>query len=223
MPDGGPVYAETPDAAGWLAEPWNTASELAFLAVALYWAWTLRGRCRQHLFVTACLPVIVVAFVGGVLFHGTRSSAFWLLLDIRPMIGLFVAAVVFVMWRLTRRVWAAALYAAAFWFAHGGAFSLGLVRTTAITLSYAVAAAFIAAPLLVEVRRAGGRGGREVTVALGCVAVGATANLYDRVVGDVLPMGTHWFWHVCAAAGGHFLLRYLTGGPAPRGSPSAAR
>jgi len=223
--DGGPIYCETPATPGWLAEPWNTVSELAFLLVAVHWAWRLRGRYGRHVFVMACLPVMVVAFVGGVLFHGTRSSRVWLLLDIRPMVGLFVAAVLYVTWRVTRRLWVAALYAILFWFALRGAFSLGLPHTTAITLSYGVATLFIALPLLREVARAGGRGGRDIACALALVAAGAVANLADRKACGLLPMGMHWLWHVCAAGGVHFLLRYLTADPVlvPPGTPAGAR
>src|SRR4051812_42771398 len=54
--DGGPIYAET-DLSRVIAEPWNAASASVFVLVALVWMVRLRGRYREHPFLTACLPL----------------------------------------------------------------------------------------------------------------------------------------------------------------------
>jgi len=208
MPDGGPCYCETPAAGGWLAEPWNTVSELAFLIVIVFWALRLRGQARRHWFVASALPVVFVAFVGGVLFHGLRLHPGFLLLDWVPIAILLFATVTYLFWRATGRLWAALLYVAAFFLAGRLVFSLGIERVQRIAFHYAVAAAFIAIPVVIEARRAG-RGLREIGIALALIVVGTLCHAYDLETCDVLPMGTHWVWHVCAAGAVHYVLRFL--------------
>src|SRR5258708_463515 len=97
MLDGGPRYVETPsnvtDFPGWFAEPWNTGSAMLFVVIPMAWALILRGRYRDHPFLTMCLPVLAVGGIGGVLYHGLRSAVFFRFLDAVPIyiLGLGVA------------------------------------------------------------------------------------------------------------------------------------
>ena len=89
--DSGPVYRETIE--GRLpVEPFNTASNFLFLAIIIYFVWKIRRNHRQHLFLAFILPVLFIGFIGGTLYHATRSHEIWLLLDwvpILPMSGHF--------------------------------------------------------------------------------------------------------------------------------------
>ena len=74
LPDGGPIYLETPaDPAldtSWVAEPWNTATAAIFILIPLVWLWYLRGRWAKYPFLVCCLPILLTGGIGGTLFHG---------------------------------------------------------------------------------------------------------------------------------------------------------
>jgi hypothetical protein len=208
MPDGGPIYCETGEP-GFLAEPWNTWTELAFVLLALYWAWRLRGRYHEHRFVAICLPLILVGGLGGFLFHGFRTQRIFLMIDVIPILVLLPSSAAYLCYRITGRVWA------------GLAYALGLVVAAVLlfrsmqpgfrpyALVYVLAAVVMALPVVIEAVRNRGRGTRYVVGAVACAGVGSAFHLGDGRWCEVLPMGTHWLWHVLAAAAVHLLIAYL--------------
>ncbi|MHC4669416.1 MAG: hypothetical protein ACYTFD_13520 [Planctomycetota bacterium] len=220
MPDGGPIYCET-DPTAWLVEPWGTISELAFLLVIVVWVRRLRGRWREHPFVAFALPVMFVGFVGGVLFHGLRSHRLFFLMDVIPMLVLIFATLGYLAYRLTRRWWAALLYTALLYTLHEAVFRTVAHRNTAIAVSYLLVGLGMALPVLLEVLRHRGRGLRDVLIMLGFLVLGTTLYQLDDDLCDVLPMGTLGFWHLCAAAAIHFLIRFLVAPPPVRSRAEA--
>ena len=91
--DSGPIYRET--LMGRLpVEPWNTWSNLVFLFVVIFWALRAYREPRTHLFLAGALPVLFIGFVGGTVFHGTRSHEVWLLMDWVPIVLLCTACMV---------------------------------------------------------------------------------------------------------------------------------
>jgi len=72
--DGGPTYTET-HLDRFIVEPWNAASCLSFILIVAYWVVRLRGQYRQYLFLTACLPVLLMGGIGGTLYHALRTHA----------------------------------------------------------------------------------------------------------------------------------------------------
>ena len=151
MPDGGLVYCET-DMSRAIVEPWTTATELAFLALALVWAWRLRGRYREHLYVSLTLPVIFVGFVGGVLYHGLRSHRAFFLMDVIPILVLAVGTLGYLAWRVWRRTWVAVLYPAAVVGLIAGILQVS-ENVTAFAFIYSLIALAIAGPVVVDFRR----------------------------------------------------------------------
>ena len=89
--DQGPIYLET-IMGRFPVEPWNTASNLLFLVIILYWAWRLKGEIRAHRFIAGAIPVLIIGWVGGTVYHATRSHNLWLFMDFVP-IALLAAAV----------------------------------------------------------------------------------------------------------------------------------
>src|SRR5262245_63040171 len=90
MRDYGPRYIETPPDpnspdAPIIAEPWNTVTAAFFIVIALYWLWRLQGRYREFPFLCSCLPILYAGGIGGTLFHATRVSRFYFLLDVIPI------------------------------------------------------------------------------------------------------------------------------------------
>ncbi len=205
LADGGPRYAET-DLDRIIAEPWNAASALLFLVIVAYWIVKLRGRYRQAPFLTCCLPLLAAGGIGGTLYHAFRSSRFFFLLDVLP-IGLLCLAVSIYLWiRLSPRWWHLLLVLAAY-----GATALArpeLPTPVAINLSYIMLALFILLPLGFFVWRTRGRDAGWVALALGCFVVAIFFRAADAWW-PLLPMGTHWLWHVFGAGACAALAEYL--------------
>ena len=96
LPDLGPRYLETP--AGdppfaFPAEPWNTVTAALFVVIAVAWFVGLRGRLFRFPMLAVCLPILLAGGIGGTIYHGTRSSPAWFLLDVVPIyiLGLLIS------------------------------------------------------------------------------------------------------------------------------------
>jgi hypothetical protein len=89
--DQGPTYIET-IMGRFPVEPWNTASNLLFLVIILYWVWRLKGQIRAHRFIAGAMPVLTISWVGGTVYYATRSHNLRLFMDFVP-IALLAAAV----------------------------------------------------------------------------------------------------------------------------------
>ena len=82
--DSGPIYLETTQG-GFPVEPFNTFSNTIFLLLIIYWSLRVYRNPGQHKFLAWVLPVIGVSYIGGTVYHATRSHEFWLRLDWMPI------------------------------------------------------------------------------------------------------------------------------------------
>jgi hypothetical protein len=218
LTDGGPVYAETPtdsgrEGVGLLAEPWNAATAILFVVIALGWAWRLRGRYREYPFLTCCLPILFAGGIGGTLYHATRSSYAFFLLDVVPISLLGLAGSVFM--------------AVVYWGGRGwrfvpvaGTFYVGVnqllftaigptdVQLT-INLSYAALAVVVLTPTALVLVRTRFRHGGWVVAGVVAFVIAWFFRLVDQRMGLTLPMGTHWLWHAFGATATAFLVEYF--------------
>lgn len=215
LPDGGLPYAET-DLSALIKEPWNTASLIPFGLIIAYWAWHLEfgrrdGRWRQHRFLASSLPIIGLSLIGGLLYHGTRSSRLWLVLDWLPIATLLLAVAVHQWWRVLRGRWRLLAYVLPL-----ASLGLGglLWRSTLpiqarINLNYAFMASIVLLPLGLRLGQTRGRHGAWVVGAVACFAAAVACRALDRELLHLLPMGTHWLWHVLGAGATACLAAYL--------------
>ena len=66
--DHGLIYKET--ILGRLpVEPWNTASNLVFLFVVIYWSLKVYPYAKDHLFLAYSLPILFIGYIGGTVYH----------------------------------------------------------------------------------------------------------------------------------------------------------
>lgn len=205
LPDGGPVYAET-NLAQVIAEPWNAASALVFVGVALYWLFRLRGQYREYPFISLCLPVLTLGGIGGTLYHGLRSSAVYMYLDIGPIFALSFAAGLY-LWSLVWKRWWYFVAAIPLFLIGRYLGEAYLPAHTVINTSYAVLAVFLLAPILLVLRETDWKNSRWVFGALLSFALALFFRLIDLQA--PLPMGTHWLWHVLGAVSSTTLITYL--------------
>jgi hypothetical protein len=84
MSDLGPRYAET-DPAHFPVDAWATWTNLVFLVAVVYWTRRLRGQARRRRMLAFTLPLLLVGWIGGTIYHATRSHVCWTLLDWYPI------------------------------------------------------------------------------------------------------------------------------------------
>ena len=206
--DGGPIYLETL-MGRFPVEPWNTYSNLLFLALIVFWFLRVRRHAREHRFIACSLPVFLLGYVGGTVYHATRSHEIWLILDWGP-IALLALAVAMFFWRRQGISWfVAPLIVIGPLALAGVAISLLGNSHTAIYLLPVVALTILTPVFSYLVRTAWKDIGLVAGVLVGlAVAIGFRSIDY-RVPIAFLPMGTHWLWHSFGAATVHLLILYI--------------
>lgn len=202
LPDGGPVYVETPtnpaNFDGVIAEPWNTASATLFVVIPVIWIWVLRGRYRQYPFLTTCLPILAAGGIGGVLFHGLRRYKAFFLLDVVPIyiLGFTVSIWLWIRMgpKLHHLLGIIAILVLLQLTAH-----FNLPTHWAINISYASLALIVLIPLAVALVRTRFRHGGWIGTALACFGIAWLCRIADTIRPPLLTTGTHWLWHTFGA------------------------
>ena len=210
----GPVYVETAHAlpGQFPVEPWNTASNVVFLFVIVYLAWRLRGRVRRHPVSAAALPLLVVGWVGGMLYHATRGLALWFYLDYLSIFVLAVVAMYYFWLRLLgRSVWAMTAILVTLVGGQAVASLLPISDSAQVSVGYAVLALCILTAAALHCALRMPRQWPSLALALVSFAVAVTFRELDRPLGERLfpAVGTHFLWHVFGGLSTFCLVRYL--------------
>lgn len=199
--DFGPIYAETLPGLGsgaFPVEPWNTWTNLIFVALLFHIAYSTRLDRRSYPLVVMTLPIIAIGIIGGTAYHATRSHPVWLFMDFVPIIiATSVAGVVF--WREIAGSWARAVLLFLLVGLSGRMLGFAFVteRTIQISLGYVSAALAILIPLVLIVRRANWNGLGLLCGVIVAFSTAITCRMLDRPgIESPLPMGTHFLWHI---------------------------
>jgi len=208
--DSGPVYRET-GAGDLLVEPWNTSSNLVFLIYCLYWFWTIRKNHKGHLFLSFAVPVVMIGYVGGTIYHATRKHDLWLFLDWGPIALLCIALSIryaiklhYTRFQMTLLIGIPILINLGLGQVAGKAPWLKLV------LNYPLLAGVVLWPIIHNVFIHKGSHAIWViaamvffTIALGFRAIDFTEALPS------MTMGTHWLWHIFGCLAVHLVTVYI--------------
>jgi hypothetical protein len=212
--DGGPIYAETPIHAQHvegLVEPWNALSSLLIVAPAIYFLIRLRGNFKGNWILAVCIPLLVAGGLGSTLFHGLRSSSFFLQLDVWPTMLLFLV--------ITAYFWAKALRN--WWLAIGvmlAAFGLTLLlfrlplkidNQTKVNIAYALRGTVFLLPLVVMLLQTKFKHAALVFGSLVAFCAALAFRTFDKEAVQWLPMGSHFLWHSFTGIGGFLIAEYL--------------
>lgn len=205
--DFGPIYFET-DLTRLPVEPWNTASNLIFLAIGIYFFYKLRRSKAQLEILKFALPVLLLGFVGGTVFHSTRSHSIWLVLDFVPIMILCLAASLhFLNLLLKNRLHAAIsilLLFVGIRFVRG---VLPLPLHLKIAAGYSMLAAVIVLPALIYCASCGWR---RVGYLFGALLSFAIAIFFRSVDPQgLIPMGTHFLWHLFGGLSTFLMVNYI--------------
>ncbi|HUS48177.1 MAG TPA: hypothetical protein VM098_08655 [Phycisphaerae bacterium] len=216
MPDHGPTYLETrkyvaEGAARLIVEPWNTASCLLFLALAVFWLIRLRGQYRRHVFLAACLPLVAIGGVGGTVYHAFRAGHIWLMMDWMTILGLCLAVSGYLWSRLPRRWWYGLPVILAVVAIGGLGFRLvgGHRHGMGIAMIYSLMGLMIAVPAVAVLWKTHRRHGVYPLLALIFFAIALTMRTTDLWWPAAFPMGTHWLWHLFGAGAGQMVAEYV--------------
>lgn len=211
--DSGPIYTETL-MGRFPVEPWNTASNLFFLLIVIYWAIKVYRYFPKYAFIRWTLPVLFIGYIGGTVYHATRSHELWLLLDWVPILLLCMAVSAyyafkqqFPKWLIVLLITLPIVLTFGLRYLYVNQF---IPRVTGHLINYSLYALVILLPLMRYLASQSWRNGKWVVLAILAFLIALIFRSLDRVLLlSFLPMGTHWLWHCFGAGAAHFLLVYI--------------
>lgn len=207
--DSGPIYRET-IMDRFPVEPFNTWSNLIFLAVIAYFAVKVWRSDHSHYFIKAILPIFFIGYVGGTIYHATRSAEIWLLMDWVPIVILCATCAIYFTIRGTRG-WPARLILIAIIIALNLVpdwidFPVGY-RNSIGYLGNAIA---ILLPIAVYAYRTSWRRIRYMGLAVFFFVLAVSFRTLDKKYDvEFLWMGTHWLWHLLGGISTFWLILYI--------------
>jgi hemolysin III len=208
--DGGPIYQETPlELSHWLVEPWNALSSLFIIMPGIYFFFKLRGQYSRHRLLTWCIPLLILGGLGSTFFHAFRTESIFLVMDVAPTALLFLIVSGYFWYRVIGNPWIAAglivvLMAIPFSF-----FFILPRGSLSINLSYAVRGTIFFLPLVLILARTHYKYALMIFSALVFFGLALLFRSVDKDVNTVLPMGSHFLWHVCTGVGGLLVAEYI--------------
>lgn len=207
--DTGPIYAETL-MGRFPVEPFNTASNLIFLAVIVYFSYRVWHSAKPHYFLKFMMPIFFIGYLGGTIYHATRSAEIWLLMDWVPIVVLCVACAGYFTFKATKG-WKArvvlilsimALNIVPRWIE----FPVGY-RNLAEYVGTAVA---LLLPIVIYAYRSSWHRARFLSFGVFFFVLAISCRTLDKKFDfDFLWMGTHWLWHLFGGIAVFWIMRYI--------------
>lgn len=213
LSDGGPIYAET-DLSQFPVEPFNTFSNVLFLAVVLYWYFKKSEINDPHFrrYLNIGLPVLFVGFLGGSIYHAMRSHLVWALMDVLPIY--FIALLTsFHFWKLIEASLARIIQCFLFVTIIPVFTLLFLVPdfSQRQTLIYLFVFIPVMLPAFIDQVQMKWRLKWEFFVPFLFVVMALSFRALDSsdFVKHNIAVGTHWLWHCFGALTSFFVVQYL--------------
>lgn len=206
--DFGPLYAET--VFGRLpVEPWNTYSNVVFLITLVYFARETRLDLRRHPLIVSGLPILAIGFIGGTLYHATRNSSIWLIMDFLPISILSILAAIYYWFAvLQHKALATVALAVTFGAGHLIRRTVSLPHHLSISFGYTLLALGIILPVLLHCRQ---RGWKDLSLIVGSLlsfTIAISFRVLDSQLAHHIPMGTHFLWHIFGGMSTFLVLLY---------------
>jgi len=212
--DFGPIYTET-DLSSFPVEPLNTFSNIFFLVVVVYWCLQIKDQklpTRLNKYLIFSMPILFTGFVGGTIYHATRSHDIWLLLDFLPILILVLVTSYFCWRRLKMSLPVIGLcLVGLIGLPRLYVYSFAADAGVNISFSYFVLAMAVTLPIFLYEIKTKCKTVVPFLMALLTVMLALgfrVADSFEFVVTH-LSVGTHWLWHSFGALGCHLLILYL--------------
>lgn len=205
--DSGPVYKETL-AGRFPVEPFNTFSNFLFLGVCIYFALRVYRRGSRQVFLAFCLPVLLLGFIGGTVYHATRSAEIWLYLDWVPIVTLCLACSFYFAWKAGKLLWQKIVLCALVLGLPLIFRSIPWPQNMQISLGYIGTALGVLLPIVLYAARTRFTHFYGVVAAVLSFGIAISFRIFDSSLA-ILPMGTHWLWHSFGAVAVFFIMNYV--------------
>lgn len=205
--DSGPIYQET--LAGRLpVEPFNTYSNIFFLLIIVYFSLKVYRDYKNHRFLAWSLPVLFMGFIGGTVYHATRSHDIWMYMDWLPIVILCLAVSVYYAIKLKMSKKRRFFLILIILFLVFGIRMLPWPASLQTSIGYIATAVGLLLPILTYFYTTKLHHWGYILLAFLSFGFAISFRVMDRFL-YVLPMGTHWLWHCFGALSVFFLISYI--------------
>ena len=205
--DSGPIYQET--IAGRIpVEPFNTYSNLIFLAIIIYFSLKVYRDYENHRFLAWSLPILFLGFIGGTVYHATRSHDVWMYMDWLPIVILCLAVSVYYTIKLKATWKRRLLLILAVVFLVFGLRMIPWPVSLKTSIGYIGTALGLLLPILTYFYTNRLHHWGYILMAFLSFGMAISFRVMDRFV-EIFPMGSHWLWHCFGALSVFFLMKYI--------------
>lgn len=196
-----------------IREPWNAGSSVFFLVPVFYWVWRLKGNYHEHKIIVMILPFLFLNGVGSTLFHAFRASNFFLFLDFAPA-AIMSLLLTYFFWNMVMgKWWISALVLVGSFLPRMLLFQyreeLGFNRQDVVNFSYFLTGFLFIMPTLIIAWKTQWYRWHLIFVSIVFLSLSLVFRNLDERHEPLLPMGTHWLWHIVSAFAVFTLGYYL--------------
>jgi hemolysin III len=211
--DFGPIYRET-NMAGFPVEPWNTASNLIFLFTFFYWAYRIRHSFKEQYMVAISLPILFIGWVGGTIYHATRSHNLWLYMDFLPIYILGFMLAFYFWYKLTGNVLRIfILTIIPYFLLNFATVYIDMSQNVRASTGYFLIFVMAAYPVIKYALNNKSKVNTNLVYAVICFALAITARIGDQSFPEtfltLFPQGTHWLWHTIGGLTTFFMFKFV--------------
>jgi hypothetical protein len=211
--DKGPIYAETLTGNPPFYEPWNSISSLFIAGAGLLFFFKVHKGQKGAGFIYFCAALLLTGGIGSTLFHGLRTSRWLVFMDFMPIV-LVSLAVAFIFWQKVLKSNALAvvvilaltsLRGALYWQQN----NLHIVGQGLINISYFISGLTIFLPCLIFLVQSRFYKSTWLFLAIGLMLAALVFRTIDKDTTSLLPMGTHFLWHIASGIGAYYMGLYM--------------
>ncbi len=208
--DQGPIYRET-DMSRIPVEAWSTASNLIFLLVFIYFAVKTKFSYKKFPLLVIFLCILLIGWIGGTIYHATRSHNIWLLMDYMPIMFLVLMSSIY-FWRQIVGKW---ILVFTFTLLPIVAYRLvyetfTISHSVSISIGYSVMALVVVIPLILHCILKNPKAWGFPVGALLSFIIAITFRVLDNQgLVEFMPMGTHFLWHIFGGFSSFFMMYYV--------------
>lgn len=206
--DGGPWYAETHITDNLIVEPWNAISSLAIAAPAIYFLWKIRKNPRQYAFLLAAIPFLFLNGIGSTLFHGLRTSRFFLFMDFMPALFLTLMITVYFWTKVLPKWWMSFAVITPVFLLRFGVIDF-IPGQGGINMSYTISGIAFLLPVFLILRKYEFKKGINIIMGAICFILAIYFRQADKEFTHIVAFGTHFLWHIFSGIGAFLLADYL--------------
>jgi hypothetical protein len=206
--DGGPWYAETHVTDALIVEPWNAISSLAIAAPAVYFLWKIRKQPKDYSFLLAAIPFLFLNGLGSTLFHGLRTSRWLLYMDFIPAMILTLLITIYFWSKVLPKKWMSFVLVVPVFLMRFTALNL-IGGQSGLNVSYAISGLAFLVPVFLILRKNNWEKTYSIVLGSVCFVLAIYFRQADHYYTSIIPIGTHFLWHIFSGIGAYFLANYL--------------